>query len=119
MKAAIVGSRGFNDYEIMKRFINDTIQKEGIEIDTVISGGARGADTLGERYAKENNFNTVIFPAEWDKYGKSAGFKRNVTIINNCDVCFAFWDGESHGTKHDITLCKEKNKPCYVCYYNN
>lgn len=115
MKIAIVGSRSFNDYEKLKNYINDIVDMEGWIIDCIVSGGAKGSDTLGERYADEYGYNKLIFPAEWEKYGKSAGFKRNVDIIDNCDVCFAFWDGESHGTKHDIDLCKEKGKTCYVC----
>jgi len=114
MKVAIVGSRSFNDYGTLKAVIEMTCQTYGIEIDTIVSGGARGTDRLGEMFAKEKGYETLIFPADWDKYGKRAGFIRNVEIIDNCDACIAFWDGESHGTKHDIELCQEKNKPCYV-----
>lgn len=123
MKIAIVGSRGFDDYELLKEFISETVAEnqdffaEGI--DTVVSGGAKGADTLGERYADEMGYQKLIFKADWDKYGKRAGFIRNVDIIDNCDVCFAFWDGQSHGTKHDIDLCIEKMKRCFVCHYKN
>lgn len=117
MKIAIVGSRGFNDYEILKKYINDTKQQYDYEFDTVVSGGARGADSLGERYAEEYGLEKMIFPADWKRFGKKAGFLRNVDIIKNCDICFAFWDGESHGTKHDIDLCKQYSKTCYICRY--
>lgn len=119
MKVAIVGSRGFNDYSHLENFIDEACKKNNIEIELIISGGARGADALGEQYARDHHIETKIFPAEWDKYGKSAGFKRNVTIIENCDICFAFWDGQSHGTKHDIQLCSEMKKPCYISLYND
>ena len=119
MRAAIVGSRTFNNYEVLKDFIDSTCLDNDIEIDTIVSGGAKGADALGERYADEYALEKLIFRAEWDKYGKSAGFRRNVDIIDNCDICFAFWDGESHGTKHDIDLCSEKDKPCYVYRFNS
>lgn len=119
MKVAIVGSRTFNDYELLKAFIKLKSQENNIEIDTIVSGGAKGADTLGEQYAEEHHLNKLIFKADWDKYGKRAGFIRNVDIIKNCDVCFAFWDGESHGTKHDLELCEEYNKQYFVCYFNN
>lgn len=115
MKLAIVGSRTFDDYGMLIKFI-----RENYDIDSIthiISGGARGADTLGERFADEFNKEKTIFPAEWKKYGKKAGFLRNVDIIKNCDECVCFWDGESHGTKHDIDLCVEMRKPYKICYF--
>lgn len=117
MKAAIVGSRTFNDYEQLKNFIDEKCKENNIEIDTIISGGAKGADSLSEHYAAEKSINTIIFKADWDKYGKRAGFIRNFDIIKNCDICFAFWDGESHGTKHDIELCEKYNKKIFICYF--
>lgn len=118
MKAAIVGSRTFNDYDKLQAFINEVCEKENIVIDTIVSGGAIGADRLGEQYAKNNGITTVVFLAEWNKYGKRAGIIRNVQIIENCDICFAFWDGESLGTKHVIELCEKMNKKCYICRYD-
>lgn len=117
MKVAIVGSRTFNDYNKLQEFINGVCEKENIVIDTIVSGGAIGADRLGERYAKEHGIPTVVFLAEWNKYGKRAGIIRNVQIIDNCDVCIAFWDGESHGTKHDIELCEKMNKKYFIYYF--
>lgn len=114
MRIAIVGSRTFNDFDALERFINDTCDQHVFDIDTIVSGGARGADKLGERYADKYGLDILIFPPDWKTYGKRAGFIRNVDIIDNCDVCFAFWDGESHGTKHDIELCQEKNKQCFI-----
>ncbi len=78
MKAAIVGSRTFNDYGKLQNFINEICEKENIDIDTIVSGGAIGADRLGEQYAKNNGIPTVVFLAEWNKYGKRAGIIRNV-----------------------------------------
>ena len=115
MKLAIVGSRTFNDYEKLVDFIDENYDFN--EIDYIVSGGAKGADTLGERFAKEYGFDTIIFPTEWKKYGKRAGFIRNVQIIDECDECVCFWDGQSRGTKHDIDLCKGKNKPYKICYF--
>lgn len=119
MKIAIVGSRDFNNYALLKKFIDDKLEELDIanKIDTVVSGGARGADALAERYADEHGLLKAIYPADWKKYGKRAGFIRNIDIIRNCDICFAFWDGESHGTKHDIDLCTEMDKPCYICKF--
>ena len=114
VKLAIVGSRTFFDYKVLKKTLDDISTEHCLSYVEIISGGAKGADSLGEMYAKEKGIPTKIFPAEWKKYGKSAGFKRNVDIIKNCNVCVCFWDGESHGTKHDIELCKEMHKPCFV-----
>lgn len=114
MNVAIVGSRSFNDYDKVKSFINRWKIFYSINIDCIISGGANGADKLGEKYAKEYNIEIKIFRPDWDTYGKSAGFRRNIDIIKNCDVCFAFWDGNSKGTKHDIDLCKKMNKDCFI-----
>ena len=114
MKVAIIGSRSFNEYSIVKDFIDRWKNYYKITIDNIISGGAKGADTLGEQYANEYNIPIIKFLPDWNKYGKSAGFRRNKDIIENCDVCFAFWDGESHGTKNDLDLCKQYNKECYI-----
>ncbi len=119
IKLAIVGGRTFNDYDILNEHIAKVCQENDFTITEIISGGARGADKLGERYAKDNNIPIRIFPAEWDKYGKSAGFRRNKDIIDACDVCVAFWDGESRGTKHDIDLCRSVGKSCFIKAYTN
>ena len=110
MKVAIIGSRTFNNYGLLKSYLDPYKEK----ITLVISGAAKGADTLGEKWTKENNIKTLIFPANWDKYGKRAGFIRNEDIIKNCDVCVAFWDNESKGTQHSLNLCKKYNKPFIV-----
>lgn len=118
MKIAIVGSRTFEDYDLLCKFIGSVLSDgELASIEAVVSGAARGADTLAERYAEEHGFEMIVFPAEWKKFGRRAGFIRNVDIIRECDICFAFWDGESHGTKHDIELCEQTGKPCHICYF--
>jgi len=73
----------------------------------IVSGGAKGADQLGEQYAKENNYNLRIFPADWDKYGKKAGYIRNEEMAKYADACVCFWDGKSKGTKMMIELAKK------------
>lgn len=111
-KVGIVGSRTFNDYELLK----NTMDKLStlLKISHVVSGGANGADKMGEQWAKENNIPTIIFIPDWKKYGKRAGFLRNEDIIKESDVVIAFWDGISHGTKHDIDLAKAANKPIKI-----
>lgn len=114
-KLAIVGSRTFNDYERMCKFISENFNLD--EITHIVSGGARGADALAEQFAKDYKKELIVFKADWDKYGKKAGFMRNVDIIHECDYCVAFWDGISKGTKNDIELCHQNNKNCKICYF--
>lgn len=110
MKLAIIGSRGFQNYSLLIKELDPKKDK----ITLVISGGAEGADTLGEKWARGNKIPTLIFPANWNKFGKRAGYIRNEDIIKNCDCCIAFWDGVSKGTAHSISLCKKYNKPCKI-----
>jgi hypothetical protein len=72
---------------------------------------------LGEKYAKEEGFDLEIYPAQWDKYGKSAGFRRNEQMAKIADALIAFWDGKSHGTKHMIDIMNEKNLQVKVVEY--
>lgn len=103
-KVIVAGSRDFNDYELLKPKLDALLQnKDSVQI---VSGGARGADSLGEQYAKEKSLDLKIFPADWDYYGKSAGFKRNSEMAQYADALVAFWDGKSKGTEHMINLAK-------------
>ena len=106
MKVIIAGGRDFNDYELLKDKC-DKILNSQIEI-TIVSGGANGADYLGEKYAKEREYELIIFPADWNKYGKSAGPIRNTQMAENSDALIAFWDGKSKGTQHMINLAEKK-----------
>ena len=111
MKLAIIGSRTFNDYE---RMCNEILTLFTDKIECIVSGGAKGADSLGERYAKERDIQTIILKPDWNKYGRSAGFIRNHDIIKTCTHVIAFWDGQSKGTKHSIDLAKQLGKPCWI-----
>lgn len=113
MKIAIVGSRSISDEKLVIEFIL-ACHEFDTEYDKIISGGARGVDTIVENFAKKYNIKTKIFKPQWDKYGKQAGFIRNADIVNACDKCICIWDGESKGTEHDIELCKQLDKPCYI-----
>lgn len=114
MKIIIAGSRTFNDYELLKKTCNSLISMEDIEI---VSGTAKGADALGEKYAKENNYSITQFPANWTKYGKSAGYKRNSEMANYAEMLIAFWDGKSKGTKHMIDLANKNNLLVHIIDY--
>jgi len=109
LKVIIAGCRNFDDYEMLKHYVDHILQnvaqRESIEI---VSGGAKGADALGERYAMERGYKLTLFPADWDKYGRGAGPKRNEQMGDYADALIAFWDGQSRGTKHMIEYAKRK-----------
>lgn len=108
-KLVIAGGRDFEDYKFLKKKLLYFIGDKNMSDVTIVSGRAKGADALGERFAKEFGCNLKTFPADWDKHGKSAGFIRNAQMAKYADACIAFWDGESKGTKHMIDLAnKEK-----------
>lgn len=105
MKLAIVGSRTYPDLDAVYNYVaslpDDTI---------IISGGARGVDRTAESAAREFGLQVDIHPAQWGKYGKSAGYRRNADIVNACDELVAFWDGESKGTLHSIHTASDLGK---------
>lgn len=130
MKLAIIGGRDFNNYNLLK----DTVNNLDFIPSMIVSGGARGADSLGKKYAKEMDIKTCIFLADWDdiyaenckiaygKYGGKpynvlAGFNRNKLIIEKADVVLAFWDGKSAGTKHSICLAIKTKKKVTIIKY--
>lgn len=114
MKVGIIGSRNFNRVDILIDSLNLLRLPDN---SIIVSGGARGADSMGEQWAKSNSFQTLIFPANWDKYGKRAGFLRNEDIIKNSDIVVAFWDGVSNGTRHSLGLAKKYKKPTFIVYF--
>ncbi len=114
-RIVIAGCRDYTNYGEAKKYIDfciSNIRKENEII--IISGGAKGADSLGERYAKENGFKVEKYPADWDRYGKSAGPKRNKQMAEVCDYVICFWDGKSKGTKTMIEYAKQYGKPIRV-----
>ena len=120
MKYIIAGGRDFNNYNILCAIMN-TVKKYGPSenkaITEIVSGDARGADTLGAEWATKHDIPVIYFPAKWEIYGKSAGFIRNVDMGTYADAAIIFWDGESKGTKHMIQTMKKLDKPYYVFNY--
>lgn len=114
MKYIVAGGRDFNNYDLMTLILSRYINPEE---DTIISGGARGADELGARYASEHGVPLQIFPAYWDTYGKSAGFIRNAEMGEHADGAIVFWDGKSKGSKHMIETARKKGLPYWVFNY--
>lgn len=79
-----------------------------------LSGNCRGADLLGEKYAEENSFKIERYIAEWNKYGKAAGPKRNKIMADEADYIICFWDGKSKGTKSLIDYVSKTGKPIKI-----
>lgn len=102
MKLAVVGSRTFDDYDLLKQYLDEIHKVTPITL--IISGGAKGADSLSEKWAHQNNIETQIFKPMWEKFGKQAGFLRNKDIILGSDQVLAMWDGCSKGTLHSINI---------------
>lgn len=118
-RVVVAGGRNFNNYHMLKtsldHLLSGKLTKAKVEI---VCGGARGADSLGERYAKERGLDVNYYLADWDKYGKSAGYKRNAIMAENSDATIAFWDGKSRGTKHMIDLTKKVGNLLKTVYYD-
>ncbi len=111
MIVGIVGSRSFQGYDLLKKELSS------FQISKVVSGGAKGADALAARYAKENNIPLKEFLADWEKFGRSAGPIRNQEIVNDSQMIIAFWDGKSRGTKSTIDMARKKGLEVKIVYF--
>lgn len=109
MKIAIVGSRDYPDLDAVFDYVR-ALPSNAI----VVSGGARGVDTAAIEAANSQQRHVVVFPAQWQVYGNSAGMRRNALIVEECDELVAFWDGTSKGTAHSIELARKAGKPVTV-----
>lgn len=106
MKVAIIGSRNITNIE------HDSFIPKGTA--EIVSGGAKGVDTLAKEYALKHSLKLTEFLPEYSKYGKAAPLKRNITIIEHADLVLAFWDGKSKGTKFVIDECAKRSIPVEV-----
>lgn len=106
MKVAVVGSRNLR-VENLEKYLPDGVTE-------IVSGGARGVDTSAREYALAKGIKLTEFLPEYDKYGRGAPLRRNITIIEYADLVLAFWDGSSHGTKYVIDNCKKRGVPVKV-----
>lgn len=117
-KIIIAGSRGFSNYKFLREQCNKYLREKRKTFNIIIvSGHARGADTLGEKYAQDEGFALEIYPAQWKKLGKQAGYRRNEQMAEVADALIAFWDGESKGTKHMIDIMNAKSLQVKVVEY--
>jgi hypothetical protein len=121
----IVGSRTFSDYDMLKKRTDEHLADVKEKI-TIVSGGAKGADSLAKQYAEDKGYNYKEFkiePKHWERYGKSAGYKRNqqmhsyIAQFENRSV-LAFWDGKSKGTQHSFDLANTYHNKLTIIRYN-
>lgn len=106
----IAGSRGITDPKLLQT----SIEQCGWDINTVVCGLATGPDTLGMLWARQNNIPVEFFPADWKKYGRSAGMYRNALMADAAEGLIALWDGVSKGTANMINLAKSKKLKLHV-----
>ena len=117
-RVIIAGTRSFNDYELLRTSCNNLLSvKQRTHTVVIISGTARGADQMGERYAHERGYDVQQFPANWERDGKAAGFIRNRQMADVADALIAFWDGMSNGTKNMIDNARRKGLAVRVIQY--
>ena len=108
-RVIIAGSRSFNDYELLREQCLSILQeKMRTHWVIIVSGHARGADSLGERFANEFRLPFELHPAKWRLLGKAAGMVRNAEMAKCSDALIAFWDGESRGTRHMINFARKR-----------
>lgn len=114
-RIVVAGSRDYNNYSDAKEYIDLCINEIKNKYTLIfVSGGCRGADMLGERYAEENGYEIERYPADWERYGRSAGPKRNRKMAEIGDFVICFWNNNSQGTKSMIEYAKEFNKPVRI-----
>lgn len=120
LKIIIAGSRTINDYSILSQALKCAIQNNIItyaESFEIVSGGAKGVDTLARKYARESGYKlTEIKPNYRTNNDRGAPIRRNEDIARYGDVLLAIWDGKSLGTKHIISYTQKLNKPVYIHY---
>ena len=121
-KIIIAGGRDFDDYESLNKYMDKLISNLPPSIKSrkieIVSGTAKGADTLAEKYAEERVYEIELFKPDWDLHGKIAGLVRNGKMAKYSDALVVFWDGRSTGTKHMIEQAKKEGIKTSIVYYN-
>ena len=107
-RIAIIGSRNYPLPEQVRNFVKELSQHND-EL-TIVSGGARGVDSIAVEAAEAAGAKTKVWPADWEKHGRKAGILRNYDIVNDAQRVVAFWDLQSRGTMHSMRIAKERGK---------
>lgn len=116
-RVIIAGGRDFSDYEMLLAQMDKLLVRYKPQEIQIVCGEARGADTLGKRYAQERGIQVTSFPADWERYGKRAGYLRNAEMAENADALVAFWDGKSRGTANMIELARQRGLQIRIIRY--
>jgi hypothetical protein len=117
MHLIVAGGRDFNDYSRLSKILDRIVKIIGSDELVIISGAANGADNLAIRYARESGIKLIEKPANWNKYGKRAGYIRNREMADIATHLLAFWDGKSKGTANMISIAESENIEVMVCRY--
>lgn len=110
MKTIIAGSRSVTD----AMALIEAVAKSGFDITEVVSGGAQGADKLGEAWAFMSRVPVRRFTPNWNGHGRAAGMLRNLEMALYADALIAIWDGKSKGTEHMIAAAKKHHLKVFV-----
>ena len=116
----VAGGRDYSNQNVVNYYIDrvkDVCDSRGLNL-VIVCGMATGADTLGRNYAISNGLEVLEFPADWNKYGKSAGYIRNKEMGDVADSAIVFWDGRSKGSKLMIDIMHELKKPVVAISYD-
>lgn len=120
-KLLIAGSRTFNNYSLLEDEIVKFCQDKEIKISPdsliIISGTAKGADKLGELFAYKQELFVKRFPADWERFGKAAGYFRNEDMAKEADAGLIFWDRKSKGTKNMISCLSYEGKTTRIIFF--
>ena len=119
MRVIIAGSRSIEEFAE----VAIAVEESGFNVTEVVSGKARGVDTLGEAWAEESEVPVKPFPADWKKRGNDAGKRRNTEMAEYADALVAVWDGVSTGTQNMIDQMRFRDKPVFIrrvrCQYSD
>ena len=102
LKLLVVGSRSITEFDLSPYIT--------AEVETIISGGAGGVDTLAEKYADQHRLSKYIMRPRYDLYGRGAPLKRNEQMVDLADAVLIIWDGQSKGTNYTLKYAQKKNK---------
>lgn len=104
----ITGSRGITDRQFVYKCLDAVYEKRKFNL--LLHGGAKGVDSIAGEWASKKGISVLYFKPDWERYGRSAGLRRNTIMSKECDFGVALWDGKSKGTKDAIKKLRLKNK---------
>ena len=114
-QVVVAGGRDFSNYPLLCKKLDHLFQNR--QPTAIISGLARGADTLGRQYALERDIQVLEFPAHWNELGKRAGMVRNREMLEAADAVVVFWDSVSKGTANMVEITQKAGLPLRIVRY--